>query len=164
MAKMKRGRIAALCINDKKEVRKYPQEYVVLTEHGFAGDRHEGPTRRSYRTGEQTFNDRQITIVAKEVVDEIARELQIEIPAGGLGENILVEGLGDLSDLKGGELFEFEGGVVLEVTGQNSPCKNINVYHKLVVKKIYGRRGVIATVRMSGIIYSDEYVVLTSGG
>jgi MOSC domain-containing protein YiiM len=156
------GRVVAVCVNDKSELRKHPRGLVRVDQYGFEGDRHAGPIRKNHKTGIEKFNDRQITIVAKEVVESIAKELQVEIPVGGLGENMLVEGLGDLSDLTGGELLQFEGGVVLEVTGQNDPCKNINVYHKLVAKKIYGRRGIYAIVRKEGIIQSGEAVTVES--
>ena len=154
------GRVAAVCVNDKRELCKYPVPFATAGIYGFDGDRHAGALYKDRKSNEVVPNIRQITIIAKEVVDAVSKELNIIIPPGGLGENLLVKGFGDLSDLRWGEIFEFEAGVVLTVTGQNDPCKKIMVYHKLLVKKIYGKRGVTAIVTTLGIISSGEKVIL----
>jgi MOSC domain-containing protein YiiM len=107
-------------------------------------------------------NTRHVTIVAKEVFDDLNRELGTDIPPGGFGENILVEGMGDLADLKEGDLVRFSSGVVLEVTGQNDPCKNLMIYNDLVPKKAYGRRGVLTMVKATGKLRPGDGVSVDS--
>jgi MOSC domain-containing protein YiiM len=145
----KMGTVVAVCMRKEKGVPKYPQSEIVIGEYGVEGDYHSGPMR-TRSNGEVEPNRRHVTLVAKEVFDDLNRELDTDIPAGGFGENILVEGLGDLSDIKEGDLLSFSSGVELEVTGQNDPCKNLMVYHNQVPKRAYGRRGLLTMVRTTG--------------
>jgi len=146
---MSEARIVAVCMKAERGVPKIRQPEVTVGEFGIDGDFHSGPMR-TRSDGEVLPNTRHVTIVAKEVFDDLNRELGTDIPPGGFGENILVEGMGDLADLKGGDLIRFSSGVVLEVTGQNDPCKNLMVYNDLVPKKAYGRRGVLTMVKKTG--------------
>lgn len=145
------GTVVAVCLRKEGGVPKYPQPEVVVGEYGIDGDYHSGPMRRR-GNGEVVPNNRHVSIVAKEVFDDLNRELATNIPVGGFGENILIEGMGDLSDLKDGDLLRFSSGVELEVTGQNDPCSNLMVYHNQVPKRAYGRRGVLAVVKTTGRI------------
>ena len=145
----KTGTVVAVCMRKEKGVPKHPQSEVVIGEYGVEGDYHAGPMR-TRSNGDVEPNRRHITLVAKEVFDDLNRELGTDIPAGGFGENLLVQGLGDLSDIKEGAVLSFSSGVELEVTGQNDPCKNLMVYHNQVPKRAYGRRGLLTIVRMTG--------------
>ena len=144
------GTVVAVCLSAEGGVPKHPQPEVTVGPYGVEGDYHAGPSRFSRRAGQEVPNQRQVSLVAKEVIDEVNRELGTTIPAGGFGENVLVEGLGDLGDLKAGDLLRFRSGVVLEVTGQNDPCQNLMIWHNLVPKQVYGKRGIMATVRTPG--------------
>jgi len=141
-----RGKVIAVCTSGIGNVPKYPQNQVLVSQYGFASDVHAGPTRISHRTQSEKFNDHQVSLVAQEALDYINKELGISLRPGHLGENITTEGLGDLSAIPDGTLLEI-GGVVLEVTEQNQPCKNLLVYHPLLVKTAYGRRGLFAVVK-----------------
>jgi len=157
MEKIPAGKVIALYISVSKELRKVPRDNVGVYHYGFVGDRHAGVLRKNSK-GAEELNDRQVSILAKEVVDTLNRDLGIAVPPGGLGENILVEGMGDLSQCKGGEYLKFGSGVILEVKGQNQPCAAINRYHPQLVKRIYGRRGIVTIVRRPGIITTGESV------
>lgn len=159
---MKTGRIAAVCLRTDGGVPKYPQSEVVVGEYGIEGDWHSGPMR-TRSNGEVVPNTRHVSLVAREVFDDLNRELGSSIPPGGFGENILVEGLGDLADLKEGDVLRFSSGVELEVTGQNDPCSNLMVYHKMVPKRAYGRRGVLAVVRTTGSLKPGDAVSVQLG-
>lgn len=150
------GVVVAVCLSDKGGVPKYPQASVEVGEHGITGDYHAGATRVS--KGETVPNERQVSIVAAEAVEEAAAALAVEIPEGGLGENILVRGLGDLGDLQPGATLVFGSGVELRVTEQNDPCANLSVYHPKVPKQLYGRRGVLATVVTPGTLRAGDSV------
>ena len=143
-----KGTVVAVCLRPDSGVPKHPQAQVTVGPHGIEGDRHAGPV--TLHRGQISPNRRQVSILAKEVIDEFNRELDINIPPGGLGENIMVEGLGDLSDLAAGDRLRFSSGVVLEITAQNDPCKSIMTYHKLLPKRAYGKRGLVAIVRTPG--------------
>ena len=110
---------------------------------------------------------RQVSVVAKETFDALEAELGVFVSPGGFGENLLVEGLGDLSDLQpadilcfasGADILCFASGVELEITAQNEPCRNLMVHHPLAPKLAYGRRGVVATVRSGGLLKPGDAV------
>lgn len=149
--------VVAVCLSDKGGVPKYPQPSVSIGEHGVEGDYHSGPTRVN-SDGETVPNHRQVTVVAAEAVDAVAAELSVDIPPGGLGENILVRGLGDLADLVPGQRIIFSSGAELEVTEQNNPCANLSVYHPRTPKELYGRRGVLTVVAAPGMLRPGDSV------
>jgi MOSC domain-containing protein YiiM len=141
------GVVVAVCVGGPDELFKTPvRGEVVVDEHGLRGDRHAGPTRMSRRQRKPVPNDRQISIVAQEALDDLARELDVTLEPGDFGENVCVRGFGDLSDVTPGTRFVTSRGVVFHVTEQNEPCSNLMRYHRQMVKASYGRRGVIATV------------------
>lgn len=152
------GTVVAVCLSAEGGVPKHPQPEVSVGPYGFEGDYHAGPTR--VRRGEVMPNHRHVSVVAQEVIDEVNRTLGTEIQPGGLGENILVQGLGDLGDLGPGNRLRFSSGVELEVTGQNGPCKNLSVYHPQAVKRLYGKRGVVAVVVTPGSLRTGDSVEL----
>lgn len=154
------GRVVAVCRNSAAGLLKLPQDEIHIGRYGVKGDYHAGRKRLSRRTGLMKRNDRQISIVAKEVLDDLHRRLGISIPHGGFGENILVEGIGDLSNLSEGDRIYFDGGVIVEVTEQNEPCANLNVWHKRVLYEVMGRRGVVGVVKKGGTLRPGDRVGL----
>lgn len=140
------GTVVSVCISAQGNVSKYPQPEVVVEAYGFAGDIHAGETRISRKTGQSKANDRQISLVAEEVLDDLNRELGTTLKPGDFGENITTRGLGDLSQIPDGAVLTIGDAVRLRVTEQNNPCKNLSVYHRLMVKKSYDRRGILAVV------------------
>ena len=97
---------------------------------GIVGDFHQGATRRSggrepwYPRGTEISNERQVSIVAPDELERIARNMGIrEIRPEWLGANLLIEGLPLLSFLPAGTLLFFPGGVTLKVDAQNGPCR-----------------------------------------
>lgn len=155
------GTVVAVCLRKEGGVPKYPQSEVVVGEYGIEGDWHSGPMR-ARSNGEVVPNTRHVSLVAKEVFDDLNRELGTDIPQGGFGENILVQGMGDLGDIAEGDVLRFSSGVELEVTGQNDPCKNLMVYHNQIPKRSYGRRGVLAVVRTTGRLEPGDTVSVVS--
>lgn len=154
-----RGTVIAVCLSDTGGIPKYPQESVTITTASVEGNHHAGETNRDGRP-----NLRQVTVVGAEAVEAVASELGAEIPHGGLGENVLVRGLGELSELTPGQRLRFEGGVELEVTAQNDPCSNLMVYGNQAVKLFYGCRGLLTVVRATGHISPGEGVSIHPAG
>lgn len=130
---------------------------------GLVGDFHAGPINRHKKKGPPEPNRRQVTVVAREAVEAVNLSLGIRLKPGDLGENILVEGLGDLSELVAGDRITLSEHVVLEVTGQNRPCNTLAVHHPDIVKALEGRRGVTAIVQKTGTVRpGDQVQVLRS--
>ncbi|MFL5733965.1 MAG: MOSC domain-containing protein [Chloroflexia bacterium] len=168
---LKVGKVLAVCYSEEliDGVGKHPHVSGEVTKLGIPGDRHYGETRNSSRLG-IIPNDRPITIVGIEAAVEVCERLGIPlIPPGGLGENVLIEGMGDLGDIEPGDRVRFLGAegsepsVVLVVTLQNEPCANLKIYHKLMTKELYGRRGVICLVEKEGTVQAGDRVELLRG-
>jgi MOSC domain-containing protein YiiM len=165
------GRVVAVCYSPEliNGVGKRAHEAARITKWGIPGDRHYGETRMSHSRKERVPNDRPITVAGVEAVRDVCELLRIpEIPAGGLGENLLVEGLGDLSDLEPGDQLHITGThggpeVILLVRKQNEPCANLQIYHRLMVREMYGKRGVVCTVLKEGEVQVGDTVTLVRG-
>jgi len=170
-ASIRTGTILALCYSPEliNGVGKVAHNSAQVTKWGIPTDRHYGETRVNSR--HQTVpNDRPITIVGVEAVRDACAQLGIEeIPIGGLGENFLVEGLGDLSDVEPGDRFEVvspdrEVKIVLDAWLQNPPCVSLSIYHKQIVKTLYGKRGLLCTVSKEGMVSVGDKIELHRKG
>lgn len=153
------GSVVAVCLSDTGGVPKYPQDSVTIGAHGVDGDFHAGAMRTN-SDGETVRNHRHVTVVAAEAVEAVAGKLGADIPQGGLGENVLVRGLGELGDVEPGQRIIFGSGVELEVTEQNNPCSNLSVYHPKAPKELYGRRGLLTIVAKAGTLRPGDSVSL----
>ena len=160
---MRTGEVVAVCLKEGKGIPKQVQAMVTVGQYGVEGDYHAGEfSKRQGLEGQP--NHRQVSILAQEVIDVLNRELSIEIPFGGLGENIVVKGLGDLSDIKKGDHLIFSTGVELEISDQIDPCKDLMAYHDQLPKRSYGKRGIIAKVLTIGTLEAGDTVQLQGGG
>lgn len=145
------GYITAVCTSLVGGVPKYPQERVQIGLHGLVGDYHNREWRPSHNKSRfgvlMPNNDRHITVVAQEAYDALNAELGIALKAGDFGENILVRDMGYLNDIPDDARLTTCGGhVVLRVVEQNDPCVNLAPYHRLMVKKAYGQRGLLCAI------------------
>lgn len=151
--------VVAVCLRAEPGLPKHPQGEITLSLEGAVGDFHAGPTDR-HAGKNASPNLRQVSIVAQEAIEEVARRLGITLGPGSLGENILLRGLGDLSQLRPGQRLLFSSGPELEVAAQNTPCKNLSTYHPQLPKLLYGRRGVVAVVRTPGRLRPGDTLTL----
>jgi MOSC domain-containing protein YiiM len=119
---------------------------------GVRGDFHSGPVNRHKKSGPPEPNMRSISLVAKEVMDDVGEALQIELEPGAVGENFQLEGLGDLSDLEAGDLVKLGPTVTVLVSGQNAPCSTLSVHHPDMVRFLNGKRGVVGRVLYVGFV------------
>jgi hypothetical protein len=165
---LKTGKVLAVCYSTEliDDVGKQPHESGEITRLGIPGDRHYGETRKSSTLG-IVPNDRPITIVGIEAAMAACERLGVPlIPVGGLGENLLIEGLGDLGDIEPGDRVRVvpagstEPSVVLVARKQNEPCANLKIYHRLMPKELFGKRGVICTVEKEGTVNAGDRVEL----
>lgn len=157
------GRVVAVCASAEHGVPKYAQESVVIGLQGVKDDYHAGPINRHKKTGDPEPNWRQVTLVAQEVLEELNTRLGTTLKPGDLGENILMAGLGDLSQLNKGTRLELGSDVVLEVTAQNRPCDTIRVYHPTLVEEITGKRGIAAVVVTPGSVRPGDACRIVPG-
>jgi len=154
---MSEGTVVAVCLSATSGVPKQTQNRIEIGRYGVESDYH----AREFRTngkGERERSLRHVTIVAAEAVEAVGDALSVTIPPGGLGENILVRGLGDLSGLREGQRLRFSSGVELEITGQNNPCKKLSVYHPQAPKELFGRRGLLTMVKTTGALQPGDTV------
>lgn len=163
MAGSDAGRVIAVCSSPTSGVPKKAWESIAIESQGVQGDYHAGPINRPKKSGDPKPNLRQVTLVAQEVLDGLNTRLGTILQPGHLGENILVAGLGDLSQLSKGDRLELGTGVVLDVTAQNRPCDTIRVYHPTLVEEITGKRGIAAVVISSGSIRPGDACRIVPG-
>ena len=129
---MQTGKIVAVCTSFRTGIPKYPLYEVRVAQYGFVSDYHCKPMRQSFSNPgtEKPNTDRHITILAQEATDAVCAELMMDkLPPGALGENILTQGLGDLSYVDSGARILIGSGVYLVVTEQNKPCPNLAHFH-----------------------------------
>lgn len=148
-----------------------------LTFDGIPGDRHAGATRPSggrepwYPRGTVMRNERQISILARDELAEIAMAMELpEIKPEWIGGNLVIDGLPQLSMIPPRTRLAFEGGAVLRVDGQNAPCRiagkaiaenfperdGLDLLFPKVAKRL---RGLVVWVEKPGVITGGEAVV-----
>ncbi|MAS50456.1 MAG: sulfurase [Chloroflexi bacterium] len=149
------GKVVSVNSSIKGGIPKMPQDSIEIYKYGVRGDYHSGKT--NFHAKKNNL-DRQITIVAKETVDFINKNIGNKISPGSLGENILIHGFGDLSNVSNKHIMKIGTDVVLKINGQNQPCSTLNSIDKRVLKLIIGKRGLLATVESTGIIRKDDEV------
>lgn len=156
---MSEGTVVAVCLSLSGGVPKHPQDEVKIGAFGVEGDYHAGEFRTTSKGGTEVSR-RHVTVVAAEALEAVSEVIGVQIPNGGVGENILVRGLGDLGDIEPGQRLQFSSGVELEVTAQNNPCANLQVYHPQAPKHLYGRRGLLTVVLQTGVVRPGDTVLL----
>ena len=107
-----------------------PVETLELTFDGVPGDVHAGTTRKSgarepwYTRGTQIRNERQLSIVARDELDQVAADMGIAMIAPEwIGANITLAGVPLLTMLPSSTLLFFESGATVKVDAQNGPCR-----------------------------------------
>ena len=101
-----------------------------LTFDGIEGDYHAGATRLSggrepwYKRGTEMRNERQISMLSVEEMNDVAQALNIETTdVGAIGGNFLIEGVPNFSKLPPRTQMFFPSGAVVRIDGYNAPCK-----------------------------------------
>ena len=158
------GRVDSILITPKNENISVPVEGGIFTNEGLLGDRHFGVMALSnsrypeFSRGTVIRNRRQISLVSKEELSEIAAELNLnEIRPDWLAANLLVSGIPHFTQLPIGTRFFFEGGLVLFNDGENSPCHviartiqekfpNVEGIQNRLIKAATHKRGLVAWV------------------
>ena len=159
---MTTGTVVACCARQERGMPKYPRDEIVVGTYGVDGDYHAGPIS-THGSSAGKPNDRQVSIVSREVYDLLASSIDVEIEPGAFGENMLVEGLGDLSELASGDVLRIGENVAIRVTEQNKPCSNLDYIDKSVLKACVGKRGIVGTVVSTGKVRPGDEVSIEPG-
>ena len=159
---MTTGTVIACCARQGRGMPKYTRDVIDVGTHGVEGDYHAGPVGK-HGSNAGKPNVRPVSIVSKELYDLLAAAHNVAIEPGAFGENLLIEGLGDLSDLADGDVLRVGDRVAIRVTGQNQPCANLDYIDKSVLKACVGRRGVVGTVISTGKVRPGDGVSIVAG-
>ncbi len=137
-----------------------------LTWYGPVGDRHAGLTRPScsrvtdqHARGTEIANVRQLSVLAAEDLNAIARQMELtDVDPALLGASLVVEGIPDFTHVPPSSRLQGPDGVTLVVDMENRPCtlpaREIEAvrpgYGKSFKPAAQGRRGVTAWVERPG--------------
>ena len=159
---MTTGTVIACCAREERGMPKYPRDEIDVGTYGVDGDYHAGPIS-THGSSAGKPNDRQVSVVSQEVYDLLNASIDVKIDPGAFGENVLVEGLGDLSELATGDVLRIGDRVAIRVTEQNKPCSNLDYIDKSVLKACVGKRGVVGTVVSTGKVRPGDEVSIEPG-
>ena len=150
-----RGTVEEIYITDRGSA---PMERVDEVEavagKGLSGDRY------MLGTGYWSSYDLcQVTLIAAEDVEHIARETDLEITAGQHRRNIITRGI-DLDDLAG-KTFRV-GEALLEYDRPRPPCRYVqSITQPGMTKALGGRAGICCRILESGTIRPNDAIVVT---
>ena len=128
-----KGRVEAILVNRNRDesLASEKVDSVNVTYKGFDGEAHGGLTRKScvrvklqYPEGTEIRNTRQLTVVSKEELEQIAEKMDIpHINPEWIGANLVLSGIPSLTLLPPASRLIFERGCSLVVDLENGPCK-----------------------------------------
>jgi MOSC domain-containing protein YiiM len=151
------ARVVAVSRDEVHRFSKAPVEAISLVAGmGVAGDAHAGTLvqhRSRARRNPNQPNLRQVHLIHAELLDE-AHAAGHDVGPGGLGENILTEGL-DLLALPTDTTLLI-GDTVLRVTGLRNPCRQIDEYSAGLLK--------VVVARADGVASTSEVTLGRTGG
>ena len=174
-----KGRIVSLHVGNNEDLSKRPQESLIAEIGGFAGDKHQGPVRKTWEgewqpAGTIHRNERQWSGVSVEELAHITERLDLTEPLSPatLGANLCLEGIPEFSLLPKGTTLLFPSGAVLQVEEYNPPCSEMgaqiaNKYStrsdepltdKLWLRPAAGRRGLVGVIDVAGEIRAGDEV------
>ncbi len=137
------ARVAAVCLSEKRQVRKTKQDSVLLIEnYGIEGDAHASP------------GSRQISILSELSLARMEAE-GISTFAGCCGENIDVGGAVELHTLLPGVKLKLGDSAIVRITEigkDNSDGHADNV----IQKNIFPREGIFAEILTGGVVKPDD--------
>ncbi|MCB1432475.1 MAG: MOSC domain-containing protein [Alphaproteobacteria bacterium] len=143
---------------------------------GIEGDCHAGLTRKSdsrmlkqFKRGTEVKNARQVSILSKEELTEIAARMAIpEVKPEWVGANLVTSGIPNLTLLPPSTRLQFPSGATLVVDLENLPCR----YPADVIDKHYPepkmgfvkaaqvKRGVVGWVEAEGEVRVGDHIVI----
>ena len=133
------GKVIAVCTSDRKGIQKHNVETAHFSaEWGIDGDAHAGKWHR------------QVSLLAQEPIDAF-KARGADIQNGSFGENLIVEGLGDLKSYPLGTRFTC-GDAVLELTQIGKECHSHCAIYYTMGECIMPHEGVFTRVIKGGTV------------
>lgn len=124
-------------IGFKGSIRPKVEHLEMIKDHGIKDDKFAGKdTKRS-------------VMIVGTIAYNIAKENDITLEHGSLGENILLDF--DPHDLEIGEIIQI-GEVTLKITEECSVCSHLSVHDKRLPKLVAKHRGVYCEILANGVI------------
>lgn len=160
--------------------------------YGIKADSHAGTrltdvrdplVNRHMPKGQGCQNVRQWSAISSEEIDAAKGDLEqwnggkkVAIPAGYLGENLIISGIPNFSKLPTGTLLFFKSPkgelrqTVLYIHAENGPCSTVGDYMEnqfgivglsaAIVKNLKDRRGLVGFVYVSGFVKEGDTVIV----
>lgn len=162
----KHGTVAAVCMRPEPGLPKLEVDAIQLVEnHGIAGDYHAGKlVRHRYLAKKDPTqpNLRQVLLVDSSMLAEIAHQ-GIQLEAGMLGENIVIDGIAVMTLAIGTQLQI--AAALLEVTEVRNPCYQLNEMHPRLLETVKSEQegvrhnaGMLAYVLKGGCVRPSDFV------
>lgn len=169
--------LAVLIATDPGSLISTRRARIEVSLEGFVGDRHYGFTRpagareRHYPPGTPIRNNRQVTILSEEELEEIAADLGLpNLEPEWIGGNLLLSGIPGLTQLPVNTRMIFASGAVLVVQGENHPCTSagraveeasgVGGSMTAFPRAAMGKRGLLACVERAGEIGAGDEVIV----
>ena len=140
--KFSSGRIIGLAISEERGIQKHPVESIKLLKGvGVAGDAHSG----SYR---------EVSVLSKTERDSIALR---DLKPGEAAENILIDGIKNLSEVEPGYKIKLGNSAILEVLQVGKEFHNSQI-HEFTGRPVLPKVGVFCRVVSGGIVHLGDTV------
>ncbi|MCF2906384.1 MOSC domain-containing protein [Octadecabacter sp. CECT 8868] len=168
--------LGAVMNSDRNELTAPARESLDLTFEGVAGAFHAGLTRPScsrvksqYERGTPIKNERQLSIVSQEELDQIAKEMGVDaIDPVRMGASMVVRGITDFSHVPPSSRLQAASGATVTIDMENRPCqfpaKSLVLDHGDLAKGFKpaakNRRGVTAWVAAEGRVALGDILTL----
>ena len=160
------GIVAAVCMKATPGLPKFKVDAIQLIEnHGVEGDYHAGKLVRHRYLAKKDPNQpnlRQVLLVDSFMMAELTHQ-DIQLEAGMLGENIIVDGIAMMSLPIGTQLEIAE--TLLELTEVRNPCYQLNEMHPRLLKMVKSEQagarhnaGMLARVLKGGWVRPGDLV------
>jgi hypothetical protein len=179
MGKTMTGRVVSLHVGNNEDLSKEQRESLNAEIGGFAGDKHQGPVRKTWEgewepAGTTRRNERQWSGVSTEELDYITERLDLteSLSPATLGANLCLDGIPEFSLLPKGSKLVFPSGAVLLVEEYNPPCGEMGariaskhatrtgqpLADNAWLRPASGRRGVVGVIDVPGEIRAGDAV------
>ena len=174
-----KGRIVSVHTGNNEDLSKQSQTSLTAEIGGFAGDKHQGPERKTW-AGEWDHpdtirrNERQWSGVSVEELAHITERLELKQPLTPttLGANLCISGIPEFSLLPKGTRLVFPSGAVLLIEEYNPPCSDMGAQiaakystrsdlpltAQMWLRPASGRRGVVGVIDVPGEIRAGDEV------
>ncbi len=138
------NKVLKLFITTNDDKKRFEKEIIEIDENGVLGDKF------------YAKNSNRLILVTTLGAYALAKDKEIELAHGALGENILIDT--DISHLHAGDRFQI-GEVILEITQNCTLCNGLSVLDKKLPKILKDDRGVFVKTLTHGTIKIGDKIV-----